>query len=83
MFTASSADDNESENETSASENGRRQEVREIKPIRAMNDGNTERGMKTQSVSRDDRGERSTKETQKQAVWRRRGGRGNSGRASL
>lgn len=43
MFTASSADDNESENETSASENGRRQEVREIKPISAMNDGDTER----------------------------------------
>lgn len=35
MFTASSADDNEPEDETSASENEQRQEVKEMKPISA------------------------------------------------
>lgn len=45
MFTASSVDDNEPEDKMSASENGQRQEVKEMKPISA--DGEYAKDLKT------------------------------------
>lgn len=45
MFTASSLDDNEPQDKMSASENGQRQEVKEMKPISA--DGEYVKDLKT------------------------------------